>query len=267
MPQQQQTQRSIFSSSIGQYTQQQQTVPGVRIDLSNIRPTTRFNDLHETLQREIETIDNLILQQIHFHDECEQVMPKVVAASSHIPRDVEYCQGQLEAMQHALESDAGAIDDAKRLVKMDAADAKMCFKAIQNLRMPQQFHHAGLWSPPTGSAGPALGEENGESGDLIAYFSGQADEMARKLEAYKKNSAEIEAYLKDIEANTTQQMQRLQFTRGRDGGERSADDRIRELVAVLREFEKAILTVASKVGSLRDQTQQAMLSSGLGRRA
>ena len=39
---------------------QNNTQPGVKIDLSNLRPTTRFSDLHDDLKKQIETIDSFI---------------------------------------------------------------------------------------------------------------------------------------------------------------------------------------------------------------
>ena len=263
----QQPQRSMFSTSIGQYSQQQQSIPGVRVDLSGIRPTTRFNDLYEDVQKIVEGVDNFILTQMHLSEECEQAMPRIESAFSYIPSDVEFCSRKLEVMQQSLENDATAIDSAKKLVKSDAADARLSFKAIQNLRMPPQFHHASLWNTPAAphNAGLVLPDEDTEHGastDLVSYFAKQVDDMSRTLENYKRNIAEVEAYLKGVEASTVQQVQRAQFTRGRDGGERSADDQVRELAAVLREFENGILGVAGKVGGVREQVQEVMLGEG-----
>ena len=264
--QQQQPQQSLFSSSIGQYSQQQQTVPGVRINLSELRSTTRFNDLHEEVQKIIENVDNFILGQIKLSGECDDMMPKVDSAFSSMPRDVEYCSRKLDAIQQALESDAGDIDFNKKLVRKDAADARLSFRAIERLRMPQQFQHSSLWnsSNTTQPVGPEPEGEDGEAGastDLVSYFSKQADEMTKTLESFKKNMTEVETYLKGVETSTVQQMQRVQFTRRRDGGQRSADDQVRELAAVLREFESGILGVAGKVGGVREQVQENMLGN------
>ena len=35
------------------------TVPGTKIDLSNLRPTTRFSDLHDDLKKQIEELNTL----------------------------------------------------------------------------------------------------------------------------------------------------------------------------------------------------------------
>ena len=270
MAQSQQPQRPMFASSIGQYSQQQQTIPGVRVDLTNLRPTTRFNDCHEDLQKIIEHVDGFILTQMHFAEECEQSMPKIKSAFLYMPDDVDFCTKKLDTMQQALETDAGAIDGNKRLLKNDAADARLSFKAIQNLRMPQHFHHASLWNAPmiTQGVSPIMQEghsEEGGSSDLVSYFSKHAEDMSKTLDTFKRNIAEVESYLKGVESNTVQQVQRLQFTRGRDGGQRSADDQVRELAAVLREFESGILGVASKVGGVREQVQDVMLGGGAGR--
>ncbi|CRK32109.1 hypothetical protein BN1723_003797 [Verticillium longisporum] len=47
--------------TMGQSTNQG-AIPGVRIDLANVKGTTKFNDLTPQLQREIETCDNIIQQ-------------------------------------------------------------------------------------------------------------------------------------------------------------------------------------------------------------
>ena len=259
-----QQQRSIFSTSIGHYSQAQQTVPGVRINLSELRPTTRFNDLHDDIQKIIENVDKFILNQISLSEQCDGTMPKVESALAFIPNDVEFCARRLDTMQQALENDAGAIETNRELVGKDAADARLSFKTIQNLRMPQQFQHANLWNQPQPpqNIGSVLQDGNVEenaSADLVSYFSKQADEMASTLGTFKSHIAEVETYLRGLEAKTVQQMQRLQFTKNRDGGQRSADDQVRELAAVLREFEGGILGVAGKVGGVREKVQEAML--------
>lgn len=265
----QQPQRPIFSTSIGQYSQSQQVIPGVRVNLSELRLTTRFNDLHDEVQRIIETVDNYIQSQITFAEECDSVMPRVASALSHIPNDVEFCSRKFDATQQALENDAVSIETNRKFVRKNAADARLSFKAIQNLRMPPQFQHANLWSAASAPQPtlPIHQEDNieGASNDLVSYFSMQADEMTKSLDNLKTHMAEVESYLKGIETNTMQQMQRVQFTRNTDGGQRSANDQVRELTAVLREFEGGILGVAGTVGGVREQVQETMLAEGRNR--
>ena len=248
---------------IGQQMQQQ-TVPGVKLSINELRGTTRFNDLHEELQKVIENVDNFILGQIKMREDCLQIGPQIDLEVSQLAPDVEYCTKSLETVQNALENDAESIAFAKNLVKADAADAKLSFRAIQNLKQPAQFHQTDLWTTSTSShsQGPSFPDqiaEEGASRTIVEYFSKQADEMTRTLDTYKRNITEVETYLNGVESNTMQQMQQMMFSRARDGGEKSAEDQVRELAAVLRDFEAGILGVAAKVGSAREQVQEVML--------
>ena len=265
----QQTQRSIFSASIGQYTAAQQTVPGVRIDLSNLKSTTRFDDLYEGLQKEIENIDAFILKQMELQSECESAMPSIGDTITQMPADVEFCERKLEALERALENDAAAIDSARDLVKSEVDDARLSFKAIHSLRIPAQFQHSSPWATaPTINAPTSLSAEDDKSAsaDLVSYFSKQADDMGRKLEGLTSNLSEVESYLASLEAHQVAQVQAARLSHGRDGQIKSGDEQIRELGNVLREFEGGILTVAGKVGAAREGVQEVMLGDGLIRR-
>lgn len=259
--------RKLFPSQIGQYTQQQQTVPGVRIlDVNQLRSTTRFNDLHEDLQKVIEYVDNFIAGQIRSHEECAQHSEDIDQKCHQMPPDVEYCTKALDTMQRALENDAESIAFAKGLVKVDVADAKLSFKTIQSLKIPQQFNQSGMWNT-TGisqNGGSSFAEEDAEVGasrNIVEYFSKQADEMAKTLDAYKRNIDQVEGYLKNVESNTMQQMQQTMFSRGQDGGENSAEEQVKQLAAVLRDFEHGITGVATRVGGTRDKIQEVTLGA------
>ena len=259
--------RKLFPSQIGQYTQQQQTVPGVRIvDVNQLRSTTRFNDLHEDLQKVIEQVDNFILGQIRCQEECAQHTDDIDQKCHQMPPDVDYCTKALDTMHQALENDADSIAVAKGLVKVDVADAKLVFKTIQSLKMPQQLHQGALWNTIgiSQSGGPSFLEEEAEVGasrNIIEYFSKQADEMTKTLDAYKRNIGQVEAYLKDIESNTMKQVEQTMFNRGQDIGEKSAEEQVRQLAAVLRDFEHGITGVAKRLGGTRDKVQEIMLGS------
>lgn len=247
---------------IGQQMQQQ-TVPGVKLSVNELRGTTRFNDLHEELQKVIENVDNFVLNQIKLQEDCLTVSPEIENTSSQMAPDVEYCTKSLETIQNALENDAESIAFAKNLVKADAANAKLSFRAIQNLKQPSQFHQTDLWTMSTSSysQGPSFSDQTAEEGvsrNIVEYFSKQVEEMARTLDTYKRNVTEVETYLKGVESNMMQQMQQMMFSRARDG-EKSAEDQVRELAAVLRDFEAGIMGVAAKVGSAREQVQEVML--------
>ena len=170
-------------------------------------------------------------------------------------------------MQQALENDAESIAFAKGLVKSDVADAKLVFKTVQSLKMPPQFYQSGTWnstgiSHSGGSSFPEEDAEVGASRNIVEYFSKQAEEMTRTLDAYKRNTGQVEAYLSDVESNTMKQLQQIISNRGQDGGEKSAEEQVRQLAAVLRDFEHGITGVATRVGDARDKIQEILLGPG-----
>ncbi|KAI4262651.1 MAG: hypothetical protein L6R42_002178 [Xanthoria sp. 1 TBL-2021] len=259
-------QPSLFATSIGQYTQRQQPVPGVRVTTSELRPTTRFTDLHEQLQTLIENIDGFIQQQMKFQQECAAMNHGLDENCKQMPDDVEFCTRALHTMQHALENDAEAISQAKALTKADVANAKLSFTTIENMAVPQQYQATNLWALPSISreaAPSSLDDENITEGNgstsLVSFFSSQSDEMSKSLDNYKKNVVEVENYLKGVETNTVTQLQQLFLTRGQDGQGKNAEDQVRELAAVLKDFENGIINVAGKVGGVREKVQEAVL--------
>ena len=208
-------------------------------------------------------MDNYILGQIRLQEECAQYTEMIDQRCHQIPPDVEYCTKALDTMQQALENDAESIAFAKHLVKVDVADAKLSFQTIQTLKIPQSFHQSGMWNA-TGmsqSGGAPIPEdaEAGASRNIVEYFSKQADEMTKTLDAYKRNIRQVETYLEDVESNTMQQMQQMMFNGGQDAGEKSAEEQVRQLAAVLRDFEHGITGVATRVGGTREKLQEIML--------
>lgn len=245
-------------------------IPGVRIDVSNIRATTRFTDLHEDLQKELELIDALVLRQISCHNQCNAMMPNHAERLSYLPNDVEYVSRREKTLTETLMNDVQAIARVRDTIKTDAEEAKLSFAAIDNLRLLPQYHHAGAWklggSQATSFSGNSIngdvnGEEETSPRDLVAYFSQRADNMSQTLQRYLQNLAQVESHLRGVEARTGQQIQQLVFSRGRDGEFQTAEDQIRELAAVLRDFENGILGVAGKVGAAREGVQRVILGA------
>ncbi len=216
------------------------------------------------MQKVIEGVDNFIQGQIRFQEQCELANKTIDNACASIPNDVKYCTKALDTLQQALENDASSIGHAKALTKTDTADAKISFNVVQNQRMPHQFHHSGLWNVSTVSQAlaPSLSDDDVDGSaniNLVSYFSKQAESMSKTLDDYKNRLQDVEVYMKGLEASTMQQMHQMMFIRNRDGRERSAEDQVRELAAVLREFENGILGVASKVGGAREKVLEVML--------
>ncbi|KAL2267890.1 hypothetical protein VTJ83DRAFT_5167 [Remersonia thermophila] len=270
--------------TLGQSTaaQQGQAVAGVRIDLSNLKSTTRFNDLQESLQKEIAQIDEAIQKCIKEKEAIDAFLPSHGEQLSTIPTDVSFVSRKSEGAHSALSSDIVAIDQLRELVKQDADHARLSFKAIDNLKLPSQYHQAGLWSKAgggvgvggtgagaggAGSAGGAAAADAQSNTDLIGFFSRTADEMEDMMRKFEKNLTEIEVHLHGVQGGMLEQMQRVAAARskGSSGPGAAADERVAELAAVLRDFEESILRVAGVVGTVKEDVTELQLKDFLGR--
>lgn len=242
-------------------------MPGVRISVNELRPTTRFNDLHEDLQKTIEYVDSFILNKIQWQEQCADSSEAIHTMTLQVPPDVEFCSKQLDTLQQALENDAESIALAKKLVRTDAANAKLSFKAIHSLKTPQYLQQSSMWTstsnPPPPISEMADADTDGSAGrNIVDYFSTQGDTMAKALGDCKRNVAQIEQYLRGVETNIAQQSQRFAVAGGQTEGSDSLENQVKELAAVLRAFENGILGVATKIGAAREMVQDVMLDSG-----
>lgn len=235
-----------FGLTMGQ-SNNQQAVPGVRIDVSNLKGTTRFNDLQEDLQKVIEQADGFIAEQQRRKGEVDSFMSGHREMLESVPDDVAFVARKYDGARNALESAAQSIEAARLLVNQDAANARLSFRAIDNLKLPQQYHTSGFWSPRQQVSGNANAESDGQ--DLVGFFSHTADEMADQMRKYEKNLTEIELHMHGVSDSLVEQLQRMMATK--NGGS-SGDEKIQELVSVLRDFEQGILKVAGDVGSARE---------------
>ena len=243
-------------------------VPGVRIDLSNIKSTTRFNDLQETLQKEIAQIDEAIQRCIKDKEAVDAFLPSHGEQLAAIPTDVSFVSRKSDGAHNALSGDIQAIDQLRELVKQDADHARLSFKAIDNQKLPTQYHQAGLWSNRGQQGGGAGGGQGGAADvqtntDLISFFSTTADEMDGMMKRFEKNLGEIEVHLHGVQGNMLEQMQRVAAqSKGVTPG--GADERVMELAAVLRDFEEGILKVAGVVGGVKEGVTELQLKDFMG---
>lgn len=251
--------------TMGQSQQQQNTVPGVRIDVSNIRSTTRFNDLQEDLQKQIEEIDKAIQGFINQKNELDAFMPAHGDQLSSIPNDVAFVSRKAAGVEGALGADAVAVKQLRELVKVDADNARLSFKAVDNLKLPTSYHQAGLWSTrgqQGGGSGSPNADEEGSS-DLVSFFSRTADDMGETMKKFERNLGEIEMHLHGVQGNVLEQLQRVAAT-PKEGGQNGGDAKIHELAAVLRDFEESILQVAGTVGGVREGVTGLQLGELMG---
>jgi nucleoporin p58/p45 len=242
---------------------QPQTIPGVKIDVANLRGTTRFNDLHEELQKQIEHMDNVIQGQIKLKNDCNAIMAPHDSQLATVPADVEFLRRKLVGLESSMAADAEAISHVREFIKSDAENAKLSFRAIDNLKLPPQYHVSGVWPPkPSSRDGRVQNGSESDVHDIVGFFSSNADELSATLAKYRKHIGEIEQHLRSVEESSAQQINSL-IARRNDGSNRDEDE-IRQLAYALTEFEQSILHVAGKVGGLREGIQKLQLGNFMG---
>ncbi|KAL4868653.1 hypothetical protein BDV12DRAFT_169148 [Aspergillus spectabilis] len=265
-------------------------VPGVKVDLSNLLPTTKYESCADEVKSELERFDTIVFNQIKMCNEVANMVPSIVAQGSTIPYDVEYVQGKLETVQHALENDASDIDQLRNLVSRDAAEAQVAFRAIDTLKLPLQYQStggSGWWSaqdqkvsdpqslrsmrkntlalPDDVEGEPSANTINGVPVNLVDYFSQRSDEMSVVLERYTRNLKEIEDHLHGVESTLERQIHDFTTSRSRDStGTGAPKSVINDLAAVLSDVEAGILGVAGHLGTVTEQAQEVVLGAPSG---
>lgn len=256
----------------------------MKVDISNLLPTTKFESCADEIRNNLETFDNHVLAQIKMCNEVASMIPSIASQGETIPNDVEFVQGKLETMQHALENDAGNIDQLRSLVARDAAEAEVAFRAIDTLKLPLQYQSAG-WTDqkmdrsvraarkntlalPDDVDGDQSSSVNGVPVNLVDYFSQRSEEMGSVLETYTRNLKEIEDHLHGVETTLNRQIHEFVASRSRDTAAATPKSMLNDLAAVLGDVEAGILGVASRLGEVTEQAQEVVLgplSSGDGR--
>lgn len=267
--QQAQPQQSLFGGGMGSQnrppTLGASTLGGaaaqpVQTTLESMRGTTRFNELHPDLQNMIQQFDEGIQRKIGYCNQIRETLPNSEAEVATIAPDVAYVEAFLSTVEVGLDNDSANIARLRDLVKKDAEDATLSFRAIENQRLPAQFHYrnsanltaSSAKSPPTNG----LDEDDPTKPvDLMSYFNRRTGELDRTLDVYQRQIREIEGHLRTMEAGTLEKAQQLT-------GSRSAPrDQRRELVEALKAIEGAILDSAKKVGQVRDDVTKQTLGN------
>ncbi|KAJ5965115.1 uncharacterized protein N7479_004991 [Penicillium vulpinum] len=252
-------------------------IPGVKVDVSNLLPTTKFESCADEIRNQIEAIDKHILNQMKMCHEVGDLLPTIEQQGATIPNDVEFVQGKLETIQHALENDASDIDALRSLVTRDAAEAQVAFRAIDTLKLPLQYQSTGggWWSVqdqqipersmrssrkntlalPDGVEGDASTDVNGIPVNLVDYFSHRSKEMKEALTRYTGNLKEIEDHLHGVEATLNRQISDFVSSKSREAAAATPRSTNAELADVFADVEVGIMGVATRLSNVSEQVQ------------
>ncbi|KAJ4296855.1 Nucleoporin nup49/NSP49 (Nuclear pore protein nup49/NSP49) [Kalmusia sp. IMI 367209] len=233
-------------------------------DVAQLKGTSRINELHPDIQKQIFGLDDVFQAKIDKINEVREALPGHINILQTITPDVAIVEKLLSTVELGLENDSTNIAHLKTLVNKDAEDATLSFRAIENQALPAQFRY-GNSTLSASTAKPATTSSLDDSDDptkpvdLIGYFDRRTDDLGRTLETYQRQIREIELHLRTMEAGTHEKAQQLMGTRNK-----TLDDR-QQLVEALRAIEAAIVDSAKKVGKVRDEvTKQTLGGVGVG---
>lgn len=226
----------------------------------NIKGTTRFSDLHPELQRSIQEVDDRIQSRINSANQTRESLPQHGDTVATIAPDVAYIEEFLATVELGIDNDSASVAHLRDLVRKDADDASLSFRAIINQALPTQFHYGNRTNLNASTTKPNPNpntsfDDPSEPVNLIGYFQNRTDDLARTLDLYQGQIREIEAHLRTMEAGTVEKAQQL------TGSRNGPRDQRRELVEALKAIEGAILDSAKKVGQVRDAVTKETLGS------
>ncbi|KAK7402924.1 Nucleoporin nup49/NSP49 (Nuclear pore protein nup49/NSP49) [Neonectria punicea] len=272
-PQSNQSQAKPSIGLFGQQPQQNQTlgqstnqVSAVQINYENIRPRTRFDDLAKPVQDEIALLDKGIMRVIKMKDEISEFMPQHERDIDQLGRDVKFVESKFRTVQVALNNDIQTVKALQDLTKKNAADARLCFRGADNLKLPTHYHQTGLFA----SASPAANSTSGDAAsthadaqDLITYFNRICDDTEKYKKRLDEYRGEIERDMPGVENGLYEQ---IRSVRDRSAGNAIVQDQLGEVLLALRETGNAIVGQAGQIADTRERLsrlQAGILDSGV----
>ncbi|KAF2716352.1 hypothetical protein K431DRAFT_350407 [Polychaeton citri CBS 116435] len=236
-----------------------------KFDWQSVRPTTRFSDLREDCQKDIEELDKMIQAQEDLCAKIEAFLPKHGESVASLSPDVSLITEKAEGVEAALATDAQGVEAMKRLAEGGQKDFLRCVRILQNQQLPVQYQmpsigYGSMYGGP-GSAtqtkpGGVDSDDSTYDTDLVGnYFAPLTKNLHQTLEQYADSLTEIEAHVSVMERGAVHQAQALAAKRSGmqpvsgDGG---VDATIRELADTLRGFEGSILNAAGEVSKCRE---------------
>lgn len=238
---------------MGQSTNQQ-TVPGVRVDLANVKGTTKFNDLTPEIQKEIEQCDNVIQMFKGQADQIAQFMAGHRGDLDRLTHDVEWLKRKFDGVKTTLEDDVKTVAHLKTLVRSDADIAKAAFSGAEQLKLPAHYHTT--WLTANKPAAKSKGEgEDPALEDCITLFSREADRLNELHRFQIQKIKEMEQHMPGVENGLYERMTSL-----RDGAPQLAGFGYAvQLLDVVKALGDEIVRAAGQIIVTREQLTELQL--------
>ncbi|KAM5386880.1 hypothetical protein ACJZ2D_000173 [Fusarium nematophilum] len=250
--------------ALGQPTNQ---VSAVQINYDSIRPRTRFDDLAKPVQEEIALLDKGIQRVIKMRDEIDQFIPQHERDIDQLGRDVKFVESKFRTVQVALNNDIQTVKALQDLTRKNAADARLCFRGADNLKLPTHYHQTGLFASPAPTAGDSGGADaastHADAQDLITYFNRICDDIEKYKARLDEYRGDIERDMPGVENGLYEQIRAL---RDRSTGSVVVQDQLNEVLLALRDTGSAIVAQAGQIADTRERLsrlQAGIVDSGV----
>ncbi|KAF4976250.1 hypothetical protein FZEAL_7057 [Fusarium zealandicum] len=252
-------QNSTFSQSTNQ-------VSAVQINYDSIRPRTRFDDLAKPVQDEIALLDKGIQRVIKMRDEIGEFMPQHEKDIDQLGRDVKFVESKFRTVQVALNNDIQTVKTLQDLTRKNAADARLCFRGADNLKLPTHYHQTGLFAsqgPASDSNGADAASTHADAQDLITYFNRICDDIEKYKARLDDYRGDIERDMPGVENGLYEQIRAL---RDRSSGSVVVQGQLNEVLLALRDTGNAIVAQAGQIADTRERLsrlQAGIVDSGV----
>lgn len=234
----------------------QQIVPGARIDLQNIKGTTRFQDTHDDVQKEIAVIDRAIQQLMSFHDQIDNFMPEHQRDIESILYSVELMEQKYQAVKARLNDDIVAVKYLLDGLNSLVANAKVMFKAIDGLNLPSHYHTTNLWgqgSTPAAAQSTTVSDSDGQ--DILAFFNQQVVALTARYDFIQERLKEVQDHMPGVEGGVYERIHALQ-----EGSGGISEEPVRMVFQALTDLHVAINNQAEHVAETRQKVMNLQLN-------
>ncbi|KAI6776773.1 hypothetical protein HG530_000718 [Fusarium avenaceum] len=251
------------NNTLGQSTNQ---VSAVQINFDNIRPRSRFDDLAKPVQDEIALLDKGIQRVIKMRDEIGEFMPQHEKDIEQLGLDVKFVESKFRTVQVALNNDIQTVKALQDQTRKNAADARLCFRGADNLKLPTHYHQTGLFAsqaPAADTNGADAASTHADAQDLITYFNRICDDIEKYKTRLDEYRGDIERDMPGVENGLYEQIRAL---RDRSAGSGVVQDQLNEVLLALRDTGSAIVAQAGQIADTRERLsrlQAGIVDSGV----
>ncbi|KAM0236205.1 hypothetical protein ACHAPO_005430 [Fusarium lateritium] len=251
------------NNTLGQSTNQ---VSAVQINYDSIRPRSRFDDLAKPVQDEIALLDKGIQRVIKMRDEIGEFMPQHEKDIDQLGLDVKFVESKFRTVQVALNNDIQTVKALQDQTRKNAADARLCFRGADNLKLPTHYHQTGLFAsqaPAADTNGSGAASTHADAQDLITYFNRICDDIEKYKARLDEYRGDIERDMPGVENGLYEQIRAL---RDRSAGSVVVQDQLNEVLLALRDTGSAIVAQAGQIADTRERLsrlQAGIVDSGV----